>query len=254
MHQRILILLLASASCLFGQGLTLKNPGFVASLDKAPVAGNTLANGLLAWWKLDESSGTTAADSSVNGKTATLTNAPSWVAGKFGNALSFSPGSAQSAGAESVGLASLGTASISCWMQRNSSSARVMVGCAIDTTAVFAINFTDDPGILFRTANGSATFAFSSVTASDTSWHSVIVTFDGSQSTDATKLLIYIDGTLDASPSFNGPIPTTLSSQNAFRIGKVASESADSNGLIDDVRIYNRVLTQSEVTLLQTTP
>ena len=37
MHQRILILLLASASCLFGQGLSLKNPGYVASL-KPPVA------------------------------------------------------------------------------------------------------------------------------------------------------------------------------------------------------------------------
>ena len=39
MHQRILILLLASASCLFGQGLTLKNPSFVASLAKPATGG-----------------------------------------------------------------------------------------------------------------------------------------------------------------------------------------------------------------------
>ena len=36
----------------------------------------------VVWYKFDETSGTTAADSSGNGKNATLVNGPTWVAGK----------------------------------------------------------------------------------------------------------------------------------------------------------------------------
>lgn len=43
--------------------------------------------GLSLWYKFDETNGTTAADSSGNGKTATLVNGPTWVAGKKANAV-----------------------------------------------------------------------------------------------------------------------------------------------------------------------
>ena len=40
-------------------------------------------------WGFSEGSGTTTADASGNGNTATLVNGPSRVAGKYGNGLSF---------------------------------------------------------------------------------------------------------------------------------------------------------------------
>jgi len=50
----------------------------------------TLTTGdLVGHWKFDESSGTTASDSSGNGNVGTLANGPVWTAGKIGNALSF---------------------------------------------------------------------------------------------------------------------------------------------------------------------
>jgi hypothetical protein len=45
--------------------------------------------GLVAYWKFDEVSGTTASDSSGNGNTGTLVNGPVWTAGRVGNALFF---------------------------------------------------------------------------------------------------------------------------------------------------------------------
>src|SRR5262249_19564015 len=42
------------------------------------------ASGLVAYWKFDEGSGTTAADSSGNGNTGTLINGPLWSAGRVG--------------------------------------------------------------------------------------------------------------------------------------------------------------------------
>ena len=41
---------------------------------------------LVGWWKLDEGSGTTAADSSGHGNDGTLEGSAAWDAGMFGNA------------------------------------------------------------------------------------------------------------------------------------------------------------------------
>ena len=46
-------------------------------------------SGLAGAWGFNEGSGTTTADASGNGNTATLLNGPTWVAGKYGNGLSF---------------------------------------------------------------------------------------------------------------------------------------------------------------------
>src|SRR4030042_517061 len=47
-----------------------------------------ISSGLIGYWELDETSGTTAIDSSSNNN-GTLTNGPAWVSGKINNALSF---------------------------------------------------------------------------------------------------------------------------------------------------------------------
>jgi hypothetical protein len=52
------------------------------------IAGNVSAN-LVAHWKFDDGSGTTAQDSSGNGYDGTLFGEPKWVAGQIGGALEF---------------------------------------------------------------------------------------------------------------------------------------------------------------------
>jgi len=44
--------------------------------------------GPVGWWKFDDGTGTTAADASGDGYTATLVNGISWVTGKIGDAVS----------------------------------------------------------------------------------------------------------------------------------------------------------------------
>src|SRR5262249_18136306 len=48
------------------------------------VAPNVAPSGVVAYWKFDEGSGTTVADSSGNGNTGTLVNGPVWTAGRVG--------------------------------------------------------------------------------------------------------------------------------------------------------------------------
>ena len=45
-------------------------------------------DGLIGWWKFDETSGTVAYDSSGNGNNGSLRNGPTWTNGKIGGALS----------------------------------------------------------------------------------------------------------------------------------------------------------------------
>ena len=49
----------------------------------------SLTEGLVGWWKFDETDGNIAYDSSGNGNNGNLTNGPIWVTGKISGALSF---------------------------------------------------------------------------------------------------------------------------------------------------------------------
>jgi len=73
-------------------------------------------------------------------------------------------------------------------------------------------------------------------------WHFVAATYDG------TLLLLYVDGLAVASTvAPGGIVPTTLD----LNIGRNVENSADNyQGLIDDVRIYNRALSCAEISVL----
>ena len=61
----------------------------VKSFYATSVAVADTTSGLVAHWKLDEGSGTTASDASGGGNTGTLVNGPVWTSGKVVSALSF---------------------------------------------------------------------------------------------------------------------------------------------------------------------
>ena len=52
-----------------------------AGLAAMPASASDVSTGLVAWYKLDETSGTTAVDSSGNGRNGTVTGTASWNAG-----------------------------------------------------------------------------------------------------------------------------------------------------------------------------
>ena len=75
-------------------------------------------------------------------------------------------------------------------------------------------------------------------TASLNTWHHVVVTFDGSH------LRLYINGSIHGSPtSCPGAIDVTA---NKVQIGRVGS-SFEINAVIGEARIYNRAISQEEI-------
>ena len=192
-------------------------------------------SGLVGYWTFDEGSGSTAADSSGNGNNGTLANFPSdnseWVSGTVGSgALQFG-GTNQEviAPCPATGITSY---SISGWIKTSSTpilSAMMSWGnnaYIMDDTA-HGTGFTTDGAFLDGAHVGTSLI--------DGKWHHIVGTYDGVNDS------LYIDGALAATAT------NTSTLQSGCAIGYAYTYF---NGSIDDVRVYNRALSASEVTNL----
>jgi len=79
----------------------------------------------------------------------------------------------------------------------------------------------------------------SNILSADT-WHHIAVTYDGS------NMIIYIEGINSGSRSATGNIDTI----DAVQIGAMIGGGIYAEGIIDDIRIYNRALSQTEIQAL----
>lgn len=200
---------------------------------------NGLSTGLQGYWKLDEGAGLTTADASGNGVTGTLQNGAGWApAGVGGKALALN-GASQ--------YVDLGTPAFPAGF-----AARSMCGWAKPANVspgfrwIFAYGTPALSSAMFIGMNG--TFLFGGGYGDDlfvdplwdTNWHHVALTYDG-----ATAIL-YFDGVQVASGAKNWPLIP-------FRahLGRQVNNAAEFwQGLIDEVRMYDRVLTPAEVAAL----
>jgi hypothetical protein len=69
-------------------------------------------------------------------------------------------------------------------------------------------------------------------------WHNIVAVWDG------TVGKIYLDGRLEASASMASSIPA---SDRSVLVGKADNDTVYLKGTIDDIRIYNRVLSEEEI-------
>jgi hypothetical protein len=223
-------------------GQNWQQAGVFGSL-KAPT------NGLIHWWKLDETSGTSASDS-IGGNTATLTSpasfAPAWI--NYGVNLTGTGSSslAVSTPSDMLGVSQL---SESFWFKlTNTNSGNGMSFYqqpdAPDSIGIEVSVSSGNNHIYYDMSYGTGAFAgFGPFFTPDTSWHNAVLVFDGTQTGDANRLKGYLDGVqISGTANLQGSIPaTTTTTAGTFK------NDTGENGMIDDIRIYNRPLTASEV-------
>ncbi len=205
--------------------------------------------GLLAHWKLDDGSGATVVDSAGSNDGSLLPDEPTgpqWTTGKLCRALTFD-GSNQPDGD------------------------RVDVSGVVRPTAAFTYTLWFKPTTTHSPGSGTAVLLegksgvrpnlelinngelrmlvnvggtnFNDVETTTTSWssstwHHVAITWDG------TDFKIYVNGTQDGSTITHAG---AHSASTGLFLGQSTSGSARFAGEIDDVRIYNRALTATEV-------
>jgi hypothetical protein len=197
---------------------------------------------LVGLWKLDETEGSIAADSSGNGNNGTVLGDPQWVQGQINGALDFDgDGDYVNCGNAAI-LGDMDELTVCAWVTIRSIQGDWRVIVAKGENAWRLSNVNLDPrfhfGITWWQAPDTYSVDGATVVGYD-EWHHACGTFDG------TNINVYLDGVPDGSSSTTEPIGTastdTLISENPESTGR------HWDGLIDDVRVYDRALTEGEI-------
>ncbi|MBN1861610.1 MAG: right-handed parallel beta-helix repeat-containing protein, partial [Candidatus Thermoplasmatota archaeon] len=209
-------------------------------------------NGLVAYWNFNEGSGTIAHDNSGNGHNGTIYNA-SWTTGKIGKALYFD-GNYDYVLQNPFNGFPTAQITVAFWM--NTSDTTQEDGCAFsyactNATNEFVItNYSNFTFVIHDQLVGN-----SGISTNDGFWHHIAVTWNSSDG----QLLFYKDGILEFSGT--GFIGGLLSPNGSVAIGGDQDSVGGGwesyqffKGIIDEVRIYNRTLTQDEIQDLITQP
>lgn len=85
----------------------------------------------------------------------------------------------------------------------------------------------------------------------NSNWNNMIVTYEGTNSNINLKRKIYINGILVTNPSYPFSDESLDCGPDIFPVGDIYV-GKQLNGSIDDIKIYNRLLTSSEIIFLST--
>ncbi|MDD4319351.1 MAG: hypothetical protein PHW10_03440 [Candidatus Peribacteraceae bacterium] len=199
------------------------------------------------YWKLDENTGTTAADATGNGHTGTLVNGPSWTDGTSviapnpsalsfdgtddyvdvnGNAFSFPTGNF---------TVSLFTKTASDWGNRG------VLGTYNGSRGWGLYLYANNTVNFLALGSAGSNDAAKAATVLDDRWHHLAGVY--TRSGDNLTIDTYVDGVLKGSQTAAvGDIGTS----GRLTIGKYTGANPY-RGTLDDVRIYGRALSASEV-------
>jgi chitodextrinase len=203
----------------------------------ATTASPTAIPGLVAAYGFEEGRGSTAADSSGNGNTAAIT-AATWAMGKYGNALSFDGVNAVVLANDSSSLGLTSGMTLEAWVNPSAINGNwqslVVKPMDPNFTAVSYVlqGASRSSGVPSVAVSASSSNLFGPATLPLNTWSHVAATYDG------TTIRLYVNGVVVASQAQSGAIST---SAEPLRIG------AGWPGLIDEVRVYNRALSVSEI-------
>jgi len=213
-----------------------------------------LTNGLLAWYKFTEGSGTTMADSSGSGNTANLVGSPIWSTGPTGHGAVTFNGSGQYITVKSGAiLGGLSAWSITCWVNltgdnsllpfygesaNNNGNDQIVLQTRGSWPYYPQIVYQND-GAVFNASAAGTTGA-----PGDGVWHFVAATFNGS------TLTLYVDGVAEGTSQ-------VWTSNNNFtdagiesRIGSIHGSGLNLIGSEADVRLYSMALSATQVSSL----
>ena len=206
---------------------------------------------MVGYWKLDESAGTTAADSSGLGNNGTLINGPTWTIGKVDGALSFNgENTCVNCGTDSsLNLAN--SLTICAWIYPESFGqggwGRIVDRGNSSSGYSFYVNSANSA--IKYVAYGNNTVSSSAGVIGLRKWQHVAVVYDDLSGT----VTFYVNGQQAGTTDYTAP--PLGSSDDPLVIGIRGYDlNRAFDGLIDDVRIYDRALTPDEVSEISSTP
>ncbi len=216
------------------------------------IPGSTLQSGLVGLWSFNgpDLTTTTAYDRSGSGNNGTLVGGPVPTIGRLGQALSFNGTSQYINAGNNASLYPSSKVTLSAWVYPFNSAQNAAIAGPWDSGAAtdnaYLIYLGQDAasnkfGFYIEQSNGTRVNVLPTTTFNANRWYHVVGVADGS------VLRMYINGVdTGATTPYNGTLNTTTTN---FYIGKLNASGGNYffKGKIDDVRIYNRALSASEV-------
>ena len=204
--------------------------------------------GLVAAWSFNAGAGTTAADATGKGHTGTISGAAWSAAGKNGGALSFDGINDWVTVADANDLDLTNGMTLSAWVRPSGAGADWQTVVLKESPgfmvyALYADTDTNRPSG-HVVIGGDLDVRGTAQLAANT-WTHLAATFDGA------NLRLYVNGALVATRAVAGSMSA---STGVLRIGGNATWGEWFGGLVDDVRVYNRALSQTEIQFDQATP
>ncbi len=211
-------------------------------------------SGLIGWWKFDELGGTVAKDSSVNNSIGSLKGPVAFVPGRIGNAAYFN-GAAGSNSYVNVGnpavVNDISPVTVCAWIKPDPSLNypsgifdKGNAGGGPNTIGI-TMYYEDTGGVTFLADKSERVKATG---VSPGGWHQLCSTWDGGVT--ASGIIIYVDGVqiLTYDLNTNGG-PNQVDASYPLTIGALGGITKQNffHGYIDDVMMFNRILSATEI-------
>jgi len=240
----------AVLAIIFGSALVLVGTGYIGAKNGwfgggAVVPEDTFSRGLAGYWSFDEGKGNIANDASGNGNNGILASGPKWTDGKDGNGLQFNGKNTQVnvPDAQSLRFGS-GPFTVEVWFKINGNANLGAHGIInkTGTTGYWGFYYSDSNKKLTFQTRSSDTNEFLGVATAATFeknvWHHVVWVIN-----DASITMI-ANGKIKENFT-DGRVSRLYDQNNNLNFGNLNGNYL--NGVIDDVRIYGRALSEAEV-------
>lgn len=212
--------------------------GYVRQLEQA-IELNVLPEGLAGYWPLNTGTGIQAYDTTTDNNRGVLTNGPGWAEGKVGSgSLDFDGSDDYVDVGSPASLNITGDLTISSWVKLGSANNDAVVTWANDYTDFPFHHTVDTDYIRFNGDNAGNITSNEGINLDE--WQHVVITVEG------TELRFYINGTPDSGNPFTLSTADRNSGDGFMTMSRVDSQRLD--GQLDEVKIYDRALSEHEVT------
>ncbi len=214
------------------------------STTSAAITYTVTDSALKCFWKFNENTGASAGDSSGTNNVGTLTGTPTWTTGKISSALQFNGTSQYVTKGSATGLPTANASqTVSCWFY-------VTATPTVRKTAVGVTGASSGIYLGYNSAtvfgawkNGGTPLVTTTTLPTASAWHHVAYVKNG---TTGNFNLLYIDGTQVATSA----TATNTATATTINAARTVSGADYWPGKVDEVRIYNRVLSAAEISSL----
>lgn len=198
---------------------------------------------LVGYWNLNDNSGQTTLDQSTYGNNCTLTNSPSWITGKFGSAVHFDGTNDYLNCGNNNNFNLTNKLTIEAWVKYGTiSEFPRIVGKDRSTAYSLRINWAGKielAGKFGGVMQGNN--LFSTTGFSSGQWTHIAATYDGQ------IIRYYINGQPAGTATPNPAGPLSINNSPLYIGAESPGGSYPFPGDIDEVRVWNRVLSEQEI-------